>query len=58
MDVTLSVTKTSGQATFSKLTHKDDDGRAVMVPVKKSSDEQICIFFLSKFLKTSWLKIT
>jgi len=25
---------------FSKLTHKDDDGLAVMVPVEKSSGEQ------------------
>jgi len=32
--------KSSGQATFSKLTQKDDDGLAVMVPVEKSSGEQ------------------
>jgi len=61
MDVAfhLSVTKsTSGQATFSKLTHKDDDGLAVMVPVEQSSGEQICIFFLPICLKTSCLIIT
>jgi len=37
MDVTLSVTNTSGQATFSKLTLKDDDGLAVMTPVDSTS---------------------
>jgi len=37
MDVTLSVTKPSGQATFSKLTLKDDDGLAVMTPVDSTS---------------------
>ena len=41
MEVTLSVTKNPvAKSPFSKLTNKDDDGLAVMVPVEKSSGEQ------------------